>query len=165
MVAIVLLTVYLLGTGVDGVMWSSVEPCVGIVSACLPTMRPLFRTMGEAISSRYHSRVRSNDYSKGTGGGSGNAHGPYSAAANKTINDSYPAMVRRSSPEQLAMGPKRDWHETWLRHDSEKTVEVINEISFDDEQSEKRDLEAQTLPTDAIKVDRDVDWSEEYREK
>jgi hypothetical protein len=27
----------------DAMIWSNVEPCIGIVSACLPTMRPLLR--------------------------------------------------------------------------------------------------------------------------
>jgi gamma-glutamyl:cysteine ligase YbdK (ATP-grasp superfamily) len=27
----------------DAMIWSNVEPCIGIVSACLPTLRPLLR--------------------------------------------------------------------------------------------------------------------------
>lgn len=29
----------------DAMIWSNVEPCIGIVSACLPTLRPVIRLM------------------------------------------------------------------------------------------------------------------------
>lgn len=33
------------GTAVDADIWSTIEPCIAIVSACLPMMGPLFQAM------------------------------------------------------------------------------------------------------------------------
>ncbi len=34
-----------IGSNIDAVIWSTVEPCAGIVSACLPVMRPLLQKL------------------------------------------------------------------------------------------------------------------------
>lgn len=36
---------YRLDTEVESLIWSVIEPCTGIVCACLSTLRPLFRTV------------------------------------------------------------------------------------------------------------------------
>jgi len=35
------------GNDIDGATWSVIEVCVGVVSACLPTLRPLFHRGGQ----------------------------------------------------------------------------------------------------------------------
>lgn len=46
----------------DAMIWSNVEPCIGIVSACLPTLRPLLRRIPKLglFSSRLTRGSRSN---------------------------------------------------------------------------------------------------------
>ena len=77
-------------TAVDPSMWSSIELCLGVVSACLPTMRPLLRTVfriririGLATSSTQNSTKMSklnNSYGS-SGYGAGSRKGSLAAAA------------------------------------------------------------------------------------
>ncbi|OJJ37785.1 hypothetical protein ASPWEDRAFT_50858 [Aspergillus wentii DTO 134E9] len=48
----------------DAMIWSNVEPCVGIVSACLPTLRPLLRRIPQlGLSSNSAHYLAKNDSS------------------------------------------------------------------------------------------------------
>lgn len=47
-------------------LWSSVEPAFGIVSACLPNLRPLFRLAKRNLSSGGTGNQSSRDYGYGT---------------------------------------------------------------------------------------------------
>lgn len=49
-------------TVTDGLIWSLLEPTLGLVSACLPTMRPLF---GKLFPERFLNRTKANNSSKG----------------------------------------------------------------------------------------------------
>ena len=40
----------------DYIVWTSVEPCVGVIGCCLPTLRPLFTKNGDATCTRYYLR-------------------------------------------------------------------------------------------------------------
>lgn len=44
---------YFLDSLVQPAMWTEVEPCVGIICACLPTLRPLFKECTSSLSSKY----------------------------------------------------------------------------------------------------------------
>ncbi|KAF4309086.1 hypothetical protein GTA08_BOTSDO02685 [Botryosphaeria dothidea] len=46
----------------SGIYWTCVEPCVGIISACLPTLGPLIRRWGGKLSSHF-----TNSYDNATG--------------------------------------------------------------------------------------------------
>ncbi|CEL11564.1 hypothetical protein ASPCAL14665 [Aspergillus calidoustus] len=70
----------------DAMIWSNVEPCIGIVSACLPTLRPLLRHIpalrGLTGSSQ---KIRGNDSTSPTAGGS------MTASANRSAYRSGPS--------------------------------------------------------------------------
>lgn len=67
----------------DAMIWSNVEPCIGIVSACLPTLRPLLRRIPQLrLWGFFSSNGLSRDYGKshsrgvsGSGPGSLNVSG------------------------------------------------------------------------------------------
>ncbi|KAF5861297.1 hypothetical protein ETB97_000413 [Aspergillus alliaceus] len=67
----------------DAMIWSNVEPCIGIVSACLPTLRPLLRRIPQLrLWGFFNSNGLSRDYGKshsrgasGSGPGSLNVSG------------------------------------------------------------------------------------------
>lgn len=54
-----------IGTDVDACIWSTVEPCIGVVSACLPVMRPIlqkivpssFSSIGQPPRAETSSRI------------------------------------------------------------------------------------------------------------
>ena len=41
-------------------IWSSVEPCVGVIGCCLPTLRPLFINNDRSAHSRYYTKYGRN---------------------------------------------------------------------------------------------------------
>lgn len=43
------------GTYTNVVIWTTIEPCVGVVCACLPTLRPLLRKVSEHIGNKFFS--------------------------------------------------------------------------------------------------------------
>lgn len=49
----------LLDSLVQPAMWTEVEPCVGIICACLPTLRPLFKECITSLSSKYSEYTNS----------------------------------------------------------------------------------------------------------
>ena len=156
----------------DGVIWSAVEPCVGIVSACLPTLRPLFRTIGERVSSRYASRNQSKGYSKGPESTHGVVYTNKPANGTVTINESQRRIARRSSDEPPPPTDGQNVHELALRNDKGKINEVTNDIAhYHTGSTEKpsqagaldRDVEANPMPQSGIQVQKDLGWSEEYR--
>lgn len=52
----------------DAMIWSNVEPCIGIVSACLPTMRPVLRQLMASWGlSNFMSSKKTDDMGKQTG--------------------------------------------------------------------------------------------------
>ncbi|KAL8734353.1 MAG: hypothetical protein Q9166_001551 [cf. Caloplaca sp. 2 TL-2023] len=96
-------------TQVDPAIWSSVEPSIGIVSACLPIMGPIFRTrLTEIRSTSRFSRSKS-----GTANRSGAPDGGLAAQKNmQTPEKPAPAAMvytksRDTSDEEMAM-PLRD---------------------------------------------------------
>lgn len=44
----------------DYLIWSSVEPCVGVIGCCLPTLRPLFSD-NDSMVSRYYTGYAGNN--------------------------------------------------------------------------------------------------------
>ena len=55
----VMLTFEILGVDTDGGLWSVAETCVAVVSACLPTFRPLFN---KAVRSRNDPALQERQY-------------------------------------------------------------------------------------------------------
>lgn len=48
--------IHVIGDGVQGAIWSLVEPATAIISACLPTYRPLFTRHAQESEDRYISK-------------------------------------------------------------------------------------------------------------
>jgi len=51
----------------DVFIWSSVEPSIGIISGCLPTLRPLMMKVINALSTRLPSSFKSSQHSESSG--------------------------------------------------------------------------------------------------
>lgn len=62
--------------------WSSLEPMVAIISACLPTLAPLFRVSRDTESSAKNSGSAGNDQSKMMG----SQNGRYALSSNNRSN-------------------------------------------------------------------------------
>ncbi len=56
------LTISHAGSDINGAIWSILEVCVGIVSACLPTLRPLFNNKKSAQDTRTNPSKGASDY-------------------------------------------------------------------------------------------------------
>ncbi|KAL2807800.1 hypothetical protein BJX63DRAFT_425109 [Aspergillus granulosus] len=83
----------------DAMIWSNVEPCIGIVSACLPTLRPLLRHIphfrGFFSSNQQSENVRN---SKSLNPSSG--PGSMTASANRSAYRSGPSKRGHFRPEE-----------------------------------------------------------------
>lgn len=64
-------------------IWSAAEPCLGIVSACLPTLRPLFRNY-------FATPVGSKGYDAAQYGSSGTGSAKKSTIRNVRSSDNHP---------------------------------------------------------------------------
>ncbi|KAK4692427.1 hypothetical protein P7C71_g4771, partial [Lecanoromycetidae sp. Uapishka_2] len=86
------------------VIWTSVEPCLGVISACLPTLRPLFSGLSpESILGSIKSTLSLRSFSKRSPTGS----------LNKTVNN--------GSPNQATL-PDTDGFEHLTAHGAAGTV-------------------------------------------
>lgn len=123
-------------TAVDPGIWSTVEVCLGIVSACLPIMTPLLKPLSRVLSmsmgSKKSGSKTSNPNSNGLVGNSNtdpNANTSHNTAASSTLHGS-------ASHNKLSQSTSRD-----PVSDSDTDVE-------------------QGIPANGIKVEKEMEWSE-----
>ncbi|KAL4778005.1 hypothetical protein BJX76DRAFT_366907 [Aspergillus varians] len=131
----------------DAMIWSNVEPCIGIVSACLPTIRPLLRQIPRLglFSSSRNTRSNSQGFSAG----------PDSAIANSGNQSAY----RSGNGKRGHFRPEED--EIYLTTD----VGRGSVLRRDDEAGRSEESVAQRfepIPMQ-IRVNHKFDWSEEPR--
>ncbi|KZF23478.1 hypothetical protein L228DRAFT_238042 [Xylona heveae TC161] len=81
-------------------IWSCVEPCIGIVCACLPTLRPLLRTLFPRLFSRASGGKGSSGDTGGTGG-TGKSNGATSGDRDNFVRLPGSGGNRRSRTKSL----------------------------------------------------------------
>lgn len=91
----------------DVFIWSSVEPSIGIISGCLPTLRPLLMHISNACSSRLPSSRKSSDHSRSY---------PSSPTALETISKKRTRKISKKDDLEgtIAEGGRRE-SKSWIR--------------------------------------------------
>lgn len=132
-VEIWLICSFALGTYVGVVIWTSIEPSVGVICACLPTLRPLLREIvhkgrhwGETA---YSSGIRSQ-----------HRHGTKLDSGFQTVQGAKPPTQGRWIDDNLGFRPKND---------------MFGEAAVTSSMSD-RDPERDTIPLVGITVRQDV---------
>lgn len=72
----------------DAMIWSNVEPCIGIVSACLPTIRPVLRRFNIlwcGSSNSHNRRTGSTDGAPRPSPSNGLAYGRTAVGSNRSV--------------------------------------------------------------------------------
>ncbi|KAL1862345.1 hypothetical protein Plec18170_001171 [Paecilomyces lecythidis] len=99
----------------DAMIWSNVEPCIGIVSACLPTMRPALRQILDSWGiSHFHSSRNTDDVKT-------------SGLANQSGRRRAPSANRLSYKNITKTTFRPDDDEVYLTTDIGRADSVINE--------------------------------------
>lgn len=132
-------------------IWINVECCIGIVCACIPTLRPLVRArFPDAFRSRFTR-------SRGSGGRSGMNKGSLRLTDEEnsrisSTNKSKTLTSTAEGPDQnipIVKESKEGKHKTWFGTQSTK----------DDERTRKGSMEEEMVPMGVIAVRHDVEWS------
>lgn len=132
-------------------MLAFVEPCVGIICACLPAMRSLFRSLSCFERSTYSWRFKASHTSSSSWGvGQGGNNRPSS-----TKSPLHPHRV-----EEFPHGQKSQ--NGWVQLDSLGDRAVVSEIHRNSQPSEQAADGDDQLPKQGIKVKSDLEWSVSY---
>lgn len=132
-----------LGIDADGVFLAFVEPCVGIICACLPAIRPLFRGFHAPTFSRPYKNSQ-DSYSSSDETGRSNGNGTRHS--------------RRSGRSGvMSFGDKA--HRDWAPLDPRADQSVVSEIQRGSVSREQSLGEDDGVPMQGIKVKSDLEWS------
>lgn len=96
-------------------IWSNVEPCIGIVSACLPTMRPALRQVLDAWGISHFRSSNNTDGAKASG------------SANQGGRRMVPSTNRHSYKNITKTTFRPDDDEVYLTTDIARAESVVNE--------------------------------------
>ncbi|KAJ9288391.1 hypothetical protein DTO021C3_3910 [Paecilomyces variotii] len=99
----------------DAMIWSNVEPCIGIVSACLPTMRPALRQVLDAWGISHFRSSNNTDGAKASG------------SANQGGRRMVPSTNRHSYKNITKTTFRPDDDEVYLTTDIARAESVVNE--------------------------------------
>lgn len=120
-------------------VWSNVEPCIGIITACLPVIGPLFRVYFKKRLTRA-SRSRSTSNHRST------------TTPRTGVTDTADRTVRAGSIElNTAL---RAPESTYQPNFASRVTTSRDSISLDD---------CERLSVDGIQVKSEVEWSTEYK--
>ncbi|PTU22027.1 hypothetical protein P175DRAFT_0477858 [Aspergillus ochraceoroseus IBT 24754] len=133
----------------DAMIWSNVEPCIGIVSACLPTLRPLVRHIPKL--SIWESFNSSRNSKPGTKDTPGSMPDSISASANRSA-------YRSANSKRNQFRPEED--EIYLTTDVARTNSLRGGKSA--APSNGSTSSSQDPVPLQIRVKHNFDWSEEH---
>ena len=126
-----------------GFIWSIVEPCIGIISACLPTMRPLLRRLFPSCFTTDELSITSSTSSISTGRRGKNSSSPFTGSSNGGISG-----VKRH----------RDDNFHWLQSQSSLRVQ---DSGFVPGSSRRTGSEEESIGLDSLGLpaQQEVEWS------
>ncbi|KAF7631609.1 hypothetical protein AFLA_012464 [Aspergillus flavus NRRL3357] len=135
----------------DAMIWSNVEPCIGIVSACLPTLRPLLRQIPQLrLWGMFGSSGLSRDYKMTGEGTSGISGTPLQSTGNRS-------GYRASNGKKYQFWPEED--EIYLTTDVGRASTHPREEGVIP--SNGSTASGQELNAMQIRVKQNFDWREE----
>ncbi|GMF76415.1 unnamed protein product [Aspergillus oryzae] len=135
----------------DAMIWSNVEPCIGIVSACLPTLRPLLRQIPQLrLWGMFGSSGLSRDYKMTGEGTSGTSGAPLQSTGNRS-------GYRASNGKKYQFWPEED--EIYLTTDVGRASTHPREEGVIP--SNGSTASGQELNAMQIRVKQNFDWREE----
>ncbi|KAI4188991.1 MAG: hypothetical protein LQ346_005198 [Caloplaca aetnensis] len=140
-------------SAVDLGIWINVEIGLGIVSGCLPVMRPLFSA---AFTSQLRSRF--SKYSKSRSGGSERLPDSNDPSSHPSSNAKVPAhRINRLDSGDLYTGPPHKQQKTWYNNLNASGART----STRDDGESGQGSEEEIIPMGRIQVKHDLEWEQE----
>jgi post-segregation antitoxin (ccd killing protein) len=152
----------------DVFIWSSVEPSIGIISGCLPTLRPLMVQVMNALSSRIPSSRKSSRYTESPA----NSLNPLETISKKrtrkiNINDTLEGTINNEENR----GERKSWirskteHEHWGRSRLDEDEMCLTTTTVHGSDKEESDVHVSDLSQNGreergITMTRKFEWDE-----
>ncbi|KAI9675382.1 MAG: hypothetical protein M1817_001286 [Caeruleum heppii] len=142
-------------TSANTLVWTIIEVGLAIVCACLPVMRPLFRTLlANPFTGISGASKNSRRYQGGSIPQSGKVSWPGTKKEGMISTDTSNGDFQRLNDSAT------DSQKTWSDYPSSRNKpSVMSAVGRGTERKDETEVESQDVPLNAIGVKRDVEWT------